>query len=595
VDTEKAVRRGISVDTINRNLAMALGATKVGDVKRGTVQEPTFIVIQVPLSYRSEITSLGSLPIGGPDGGMVPLAELGRFVPQSEDQTIYHKDLRPMEYVVGEMEGRLGAPIYGMFAVEELLEGYDPPGPGETMSGMPDGLIGPPKTDAVADFEWSGEWTVTYETFRDMGIAFIAALLLIYGLIVWEFRDFAIAGLIMSPIPLTLIGIIPGHLIMGAEFTATSMIGMIALGGIIVRQSILIVEFVKIEVARGKPVREAAVDGAEIRMRPILITSLTLMAGAWAIIDDPIFQGMAVSLLFGAGVATLMAVIVIPLGCISLTRRFYLIETESGERMLSSGYAEIEGGAGGDTGIGRGGQGSGQGGLDEPDLGRKGGISAVAPERTPDAPDAQASGGGLPLWMIAWSVLVAVISALINGVVVLVKLLQWLVESIQRMLARAAVRGIEERSRDPQSQPRAESSQQSATAEQGLSGQPGQKQSGREREQFQPQPEIEESGPARTGVAKALVKKPVAKKTVAKKTVTRTSTTRKTTAKAAVKKAAVRTSTAKKSTAKKTAAKAAVAKKPSAKKAATRKTAAKSSSADVSSSSAEGSKAKPTI
>ncbi|MBK1703398.1 efflux RND transporter permease subunit [Halochromatium glycolicum] len=345
VDTEKAVRRGISVDTINRNLAMALGGAKVGDVKRGTVQEPTYIVIQVPLSYRSEISALGSLPIAGPDGRRVPLAELGRFVRQPEGQIIYHKDLRPIEYVVGEMEGRLGAPIYGMLAVEDRLEDYDPPGPGSTMSGMPDGLIAPPKTDAVADFEWTGEWTVTYETFRDMGLAFMAALVLIYGLIVWEFRDFALAGLIMSPIPLTLIGIIPGHLIMGAEFTATSMIGMIALGGIIVRQSILIVEFVKIEVARGKPVRAAAVDGAEIRMRPILITSLTLMAGAWAIIDDPIFQGMAVSLLFGAGVATLMAVIVIPLGCISLKRQFYLVETESGERTLSARFQEIEGDA----------------------------------------------------------------------------------------------------------------------------------------------------------------------------------------------------------------------------------------------------------
>ena len=343
VDTEKAVRQGISVDEINRNIAMAMGGEKIGDVKRGNVREPTYIVIEIPLSYRSEITALGSLPLQSPSGQMVPLAELGRFVRQPEDPLIYHKDLRPMEYVVGEMEGRLGAPIYGMFAVEDLLADYNPPGPGDSMSGMPDGLIGPPPSDAVADFEWTGEWTVTYETFRDMGLAFMAALVLIYGLIVWEFRDFALAGLIMSPIPLTLIGIIPGHLIMGAEFTATSMIGMIALGGIIVRQSILIVEFVKIEVARGKPVRDAAVAGAEIRMRPILITSLTLMAGAWAIISDPIFQGMAVSLLFGAGVATLMAVIVIPLGCISLRRRFYLTETESGEIEVSERYGLIEG------------------------------------------------------------------------------------------------------------------------------------------------------------------------------------------------------------------------------------------------------------
>ncbi len=417
VDAEKAVRRGISVDTINRNLSMALGGVKLGDVKRGTVQEPTFIVIEVPLSYRSQITSLASLPIGAPDGSLVPLAELGRFALQPEGPILYHKDLRPMEYVVGEMEGRLGAPIYGMFAVEDLLEGYDPPGPGERMSGMPDGLIGPPSTDAVADFEWSGEWTVTYETFRDMGIAFMAALLLIYGLIVWEFRDFAIAGLIMSPIPLTLIGIIPGHLFMGAEFTATSMIGMIALGGIIVRQSILIVEFVKIEVARGKPVREAAVDGAEIRMRPILITSLTLMAGAWAIIDDPIFQGMAVSLLFGAGVATLMAVIVIPLGCLSLTRRFYLIESESGERMLSARYAEIEGGgsggaSGGHAGIARG--------------------ASEAPWAADTGTRDRSPGGGLPVWMIVWSVLVAVVSALINGVIVLVRLAGVLIERMRR-------------------------------------------------------------------------------------------------------------------------------------------------------------------
>jgi multidrug efflux pump subunit AcrB len=348
VDTEKAVRRGVSVDTINQNLAMAMGGFKVGDVKRGTVLEPTYIVLQVPLAYRAELNAMGSLPIATPSGRIVPLAELGRFVKRPEDPIIYHKDLRPMEYVVGEMEGRLGAPIYGMLEVEDLLERYTTPD-GVTMAGMPMGLIGPPADDSVSGFEWTGEWTVTYETFRDMGLAFIAALILIYGLIVWEFRDFAISGLIMSPIPLTLIGIIPGHLIMEAEFTATSMIGLIALGGIIVRQSILIVEFVKIEVEKGKNVREAAVAGAEIRMRPILITSLTLMAGAWAIIYDPIFQGMAVSLLFGAGVATLMAVIVIPLGCISLRRRFYLAETESGEIELSGRYAEVEEVAGGEA------------------------------------------------------------------------------------------------------------------------------------------------------------------------------------------------------------------------------------------------------
>ncbi|MGD2053693.1 MAG: efflux RND transporter permease subunit [Gammaproteobacteria bacterium] len=343
INVDKAARRGISVESINSSLAMAMGGYHLGDVKLASVIEPTFIVIQVPLATRSQVSQLSNLPVISTAGHSVPLGELGDFVLQPEEPIIYHKDLRAIEYVVGEMEGRLGAPIYGMFNVEEFTDEYTTPD-GVIMEGMPMNLIGPPSDDNVSGFEWTGEWTVTFETFRDMGIAFMAALVLIYGLIVWEFRDFAIAGLIMSPIPCTMIGIVPGHWIMGAEFTATSMIGMIALGGIIVRQSILIVEFVKIEVAKGRPVREAAVAGAEIRMRPIMITSLTLMAGAWAIISDPIFQGMAVSLLFGAGVATLMAVLIIPLGCISVRKRFYLEEAgDSADMVLSSRYEEIEG------------------------------------------------------------------------------------------------------------------------------------------------------------------------------------------------------------------------------------------------------------
>jgi hypothetical protein len=386
-----------------------------------------------------------------------------------------------------------------------------------------------------------------------MGIAFMAALLLIYGLIVWEFRDFAIAGLIMSPIPLTLIGIVPGHLVMGAEFTATSMIGMIALGGIIVRQSILIVEFVKIEVARGKPVREAAVDGAEIRMRPILITSLTLMAGAWAIIDDPIFQGMAVSLLFGAGVATLMAVIVIPLGCISLTRRFYLIETESGERMLADSYAEIEGGTGGADG----GQGvsssSAAPGFDEP---------AAATGRA-----GSESGSGLPIWMVVWSVLIAVISALINGVLVLVRLVQGLVARIPRraesdtaLRERAqSATGRGDAHQDDHAQAPAEPttgaasvrsprSQQPKPQQMDQTDQPLQEQQPQQADRPEQAAARTKAGPARTGTAKTPAKKRAAKKTAAKKTVAKKPTARKTTAKAAAKKTVAKKGVARKTT-----------------------------------------------
>jgi multidrug efflux pump subunit AcrB len=406
VDTEKAVRRGVSVDAINQNLAMAMGGFRVGDVKRGTVLEPTYIVLQVPLANRAQLNSMGSLPIATPSGEIVPLAELGRFVQQPEDPIIYHKDLRPMEYVVGEMEGFLGAPIYGMFGVEDRLEEYRAPD-GVQISGMPWGLIGPPKDDSVSGFEWTGEWTVTYETFRDMGLAFMAALLLIYGLIVWQFRDLALSGLIMAPIPLTLIGIIPGHWIMGAEFTATSMIGLIALGGIIVRQSILIVEFVKIEVAKGRNVTDAAMAGAEIRMRPILITSLTTIGGAWTLMFDPIFQGMAVSIFFGASVGTLMAVIVIPLGCITLRRRFYLVETETGEIELSQRYYETEVGAPPPPGL----------------AGERGAVPAALP-RGPKP---------TPTWL---RVLLWVWGLLVSGVFWLVGALIGLVTLIKGLLAR---------------------------------------------------------------------------------------------------------------------------------------------------------------
>jgi len=342
VNKEKAIRRGVTVDSINGTLAMAMGGFKLGDVKLASVIEPTFIVIQVPMATRSQVNQLSNLPMVTSDGTTAPLGELGRFVLETNEPIIWHKDLRGVEFVVGEMEGRLGAPIYGMFNVEAFTDEYTTPD-GVIMGGMPMNLIGPPNSDTNSGFEWTGEWTVTFETFRDMGLAFMAALVLIYGLIVWEFRDFALAGLIMSPIPITMLGIVPGHWVHGTEFTATSMIGMIALGGIIVRQSILIVEFVKIEVAKGVPVKEAAVNGAEIRMRPIFITSLTLMAGAFAILDDPIFNGMAVSLLWGAGVGTVMAVLIIPLGCISCRENFYYESGDSCERVLSSKYAEIEG------------------------------------------------------------------------------------------------------------------------------------------------------------------------------------------------------------------------------------------------------------
>lgn len=324
VDTEKALRQGVSIETINRNIQMAMGGYKLGDIKGHSSLEPKFIVLQLPLEKRGEIERLSNLPIASADGQMVPLIELGRFVKVEEQNIIYRKDLRPMEYVVGEMEGQLGAPIYGILSIEDTLKNYTTPD-GVQITGT---MTGPPDDDLHSGFEWSGEWVVTYETFRDMGLAFAAALVLIYGLLVLEFRNFILPAIIMAPIPLTLIGIIPGHWIMNAEFTATSMIGFIALAGIEVRNSILLVDFVKNEVHLGQDAMHAVANAGQIRMRPIWVTDLTMMAGAATILFDPIFQGMAISLLFGPVVATTLTLFVVPLGCVSVHKKLCPVDDE---------------------------------------------------------------------------------------------------------------------------------------------------------------------------------------------------------------------------------------------------------------------------
>ncbi|MCW8916094.1 MAG: efflux RND transporter permease subunit [Magnetovibrio sp.] len=314
VDREKAIRRGVSVEDINMQLEMVMGSYKLGDVKIGNILEPRYIVMQIPISMRDQFSRLGQLPIPSTSGSMIPLSELGRFERVQQDHLIFHKDLRPVEFVTGEVAGRLAAPIYGMFEVEDLLVDYV----------TPDGVkleanyISPPEGSFKSGFEWTGEWTVTYETFRDMGLAFGVALVLIYMLVMWEFGNFKLPAIIMAPIPLTLIGIIPGHWLFGAEFTATSMIGFIALAGIIVRNSILLADFSKRLVEEGVPVTEAVIEACRARTRPIMITALALVAGSSVILSDPIFQGMAISLMFGVMVSTLLTLVVIPLKCATI-------------------------------------------------------------------------------------------------------------------------------------------------------------------------------------------------------------------------------------------------------------------------------------
>jgi multidrug efflux pump subunit AcrB len=232
----------------------------------------------------------------------VPLSEIVEAVDSRRSHSIHHKDLLPVVYVTADMAGEADSPLYGMFEIAARLRDQ----------GAEQWLLKPPDNPYESSVKWDGEWQVTYETFRDMGIAYSVGLLLIYLLVVAQFRSYLVPLVIMAPIPLTVIGILPGHALLGAQFTATSMIGMIALAGIIVRNSILLVDFINQQVRDGVDLVEATINSAAVRAKPIVLTGVAAMAGAFFILDDPIFSGLAVSLIFGLFVSTALTLVVIP-------------------------------------------------------------------------------------------------------------------------------------------------------------------------------------------------------------------------------------------------------------------------------------------
>ncbi|MDE1923714.1 MAG: efflux RND transporter permease subunit, partial [Gammaproteobacteria bacterium] len=241
-------------------------------------------------------------------GSVLPVSDLVKVEKRPWQPTIYHKDLLPVVFVTGDMAGRLDSPLYGMFRLvsrisSTRLAGHE----------IQQRFISQPSRMSDFSIKWDGEWQITYETFRDMGIAYAVGLVFIYLLVVAQFRSYAVPLIIMAPIPLTIIGVMPGHALLGAQFTATSMIGMIALAGIIVRNSILLVDFINAEIDAGQRPENAVIRAAAIRARPIVLTGLAAMIGAFFIIDDPIFNGLAISLIFGILVSTALTLLVIPL------------------------------------------------------------------------------------------------------------------------------------------------------------------------------------------------------------------------------------------------------------------------------------------
>ena len=327
LDRERAARLGVAQSAVADAIAMAVSGSDATFVQDGTSKYPRPLRLRLPAGDQASLTSLLSVKVRGGRGQLVPLSELVRVVSGEWDGAIHHKDGLPVAYAMADEAGKLDSPLYGMFSVVGKLR--DTQVAGQSLSQT---FITQPADTSGYAIKWDGEWQITYETFRDMGIAYAAGMVLIYLLVVAQFRSYLVPLVIMAPIPLTVIGVMPGHALLGAQFTATSMIGMIALAGIIVRNSILLVDFINQEVARGVPLADAVIDACAVRAKPIALTGAAAMLGAFFILDDPIFNGLAISLIFGIFVSTLLTLVLIPL-------LYYVLKSTQARRVKTGAEA----------------------------------------------------------------------------------------------------------------------------------------------------------------------------------------------------------------------------------------------------------------
>jgi len=308
VDEVKAAQHGIAVSDVAHALALALSGTEVGLIHNQTAREPVPAVVEVDRADRSSEQGLENIRLPGADGAMISLRELVVVEHKTIERSIYHKNLRRVVYVTGDVAGAVESPVYAIMKMNKDLDDLTLPA-GYTLARHNASM--PESTDHYS-MKWDGEWHITIEVFRDMGLAFAAVLILIYVLVVGWFRSFIVPLIIMAPIPLTLVGIMPAHAILGAFFTATSMIGFIAGAGIIVRNSIILVDFIELRIRQGMPLAEAVIDAGATRFRPMLLTAAAVVVGASVILTDPIFQGLALSLIAGAVASTFLSWPTIP-------------------------------------------------------------------------------------------------------------------------------------------------------------------------------------------------------------------------------------------------------------------------------------------
>lgn len=316
VDEQQAALHGISAAAVSSALTTVLKGTDAGLLHSQTSREDIPVTVRMARFDRASLDALESTKLTASDGSPISLREITRTVATTLQPSIYHKNMKRVVYVTGDVAGAAESPVYAIFKMNEALDHLKLPA-GYVLRRY--NAVQPESTDRYA-MKWDGEWHITIEVFRDLGLAFGIALLLIYVLVVGWFRSFIVPLVIMAPIPLTLVGILPAHALMGAFFTATSMIGFIAGAGIIVRNSIILVDFIELRRREGMALADAVVDAGAVRFRPMLLTAAAVVVGAGVILSDPIFQGLALSLMAGEVASTLLSRLAVPV-------LYYMVES----------------------------------------------------------------------------------------------------------------------------------------------------------------------------------------------------------------------------------------------------------------------------
>jgi multidrug efflux pump subunit AcrB len=323
VDLDKAALHGVSAADVTKTVQAALHGTEAGLLHVPSSREDIPIEVRLSREDRSSINDLANIKLATVTGGQVSLSEVTRINETTIDQSAYRKNMQPVVYVTGDVAGEEESPVYAIFKMNEAIDKLK----------LPDGYgvkrynSVQPESSEQYSMKWDGEWHITIEVFRDLGLAFAAVLVLIYVLVVGWFKSFRTPLVIMAPIPLTLVGILPAHALMGAFFTATSMIGFIAGAGIVVRNSIILVDFIELRRSHGVPLAQAVVDAGAIRFRPMLLTAAAVAVGASVILFDPIFQGLAVSLMAGEVASTFLSRMAVPV-------LYYLSERRHSDHVL---------------------------------------------------------------------------------------------------------------------------------------------------------------------------------------------------------------------------------------------------------------------